>query len=220
MKKKKYILIILAVCCSNLQLLAQHTMDRMAEFPGGETALMEYISTKVKYPELARRSQLEGKVMVNFIIDEKGQHTVVKVKSSGHPMLDTEAVRVINAMPLWKPAIENGKLVRLEFSLPITFSLENDTEEVQYAYLLPSMLAIEKKEYKQANKMLDVLAKKDEFDINVMKLQGKILLEQKKHKVYCEFLQKIFMIGDKNGFTNFTTKDEINKLFAETCSGN
>lgn len=97
------------------------------EFPGGEIALMKYISDNVKYPRSARRNKIEGKVMVRFIIDEKGKVCEVKVVSK--PIgwgLEKAAIEVVEGMPDWKPGKRNGKEVKVAYILPVRFTLSEN----------------------------------------------------------------------------------------------
>lgn len=95
----------------------------MPEFPGGDAALYNYLNSKTRYPKLAIRSVIEGKVVVQFIVNEKGEITDAQViKSLGHGC-DEEALRVIRSMPNWKPGEQNGKKVRVYYKQAIEFTL-------------------------------------------------------------------------------------------------
>jgi protein TonB len=96
-----------------------------AEYPGGMAALYEYLGKSIKYPELARENGIEGKVYIQFIIEKDGSITDVGVLKGRHKSLDAEATRVVNAMPKWKPGKMGNKNVRVRFTLPINFVLEN-----------------------------------------------------------------------------------------------
>lgn len=94
------------------------------QYPGGYEALITYLIHHVKYPPEAFKKKIEGKVIVTFVVEKDGSITNVKVKSAVHPALDAEAVRVVKSMPKWKPGTENGKAVRVNYVLPITFKLD------------------------------------------------------------------------------------------------
>ena len=95
-----------------------------AQYVGGDEALFAFIGETVVYPEEAKKNNLQGKVMVKMIITETGKVTEVEVKqSSGHEVLDNEAVRAVNLMPDWTPATKDGKNVKSENYLPIVFKL-------------------------------------------------------------------------------------------------
>ena len=97
--------------------------ENMPEFPGGRHALMTYIASNLKYPPDARKKLMSGTVFVQFFIEKDGSVSHAKVIEGVCPSINTEALRVINSMPKWKPGIENGKPVRVQFTLPIKFSI-------------------------------------------------------------------------------------------------
>ena len=100
-------------------------VETMPTFPGGQQALFNYLSQNVRYPEDAKRLRQEGRVICQFVVDKDGRITDVKVsKSSGVKSLDEEAMRVINKMPRWSPGKQKGKPVRVQYTLPINFSLK------------------------------------------------------------------------------------------------
>jgi len=98
--------------------------ETMSEFPNGEEGLMQYLQKNIKYPKSARKNNISGIVMINFVIDEKGKTMNAKVTKSISEELDREALRVINNMPKWKPGTRDGKPVRVFFDIPINFQLE------------------------------------------------------------------------------------------------
>ncbi len=94
-----------------------------AEPIGGMEAVKKYIVKNLHYPDQAVEDNIEGKVYVQFVISESGNISNVKVKKGAHPILDEEAIRIVKAMPAWKPGVIDGKNVKSTFSLPINFSL-------------------------------------------------------------------------------------------------
>ena len=90
-------------------------------FPGGTKALLDYISENTVYPEEARKQDLSGRVVLTFYIETDGSVSNVKVLKSVHPLLDSEAVRVVSSMPKWTPGTRDGRPVRQRMGLPITF---------------------------------------------------------------------------------------------------
>ena len=99
-------------------------VDQMPEFPGGLRALMEYISKNVKYPQEAHDKGIQGRVMVQIVIDAEGKVTDPKIQKGVDPLLDTEAIRITNLMPRWKPGMQNGKAVPVRYTFPIMFRLQ------------------------------------------------------------------------------------------------
>ena len=98
-------------------------VEQMPEFPGGTPELMKFISTNVKYPAEALKNGVQGRVLVQFIVEKDGSISEVEVCKKVNEHLDAEAVRVVNAMPKWTPGKQKGKPVRVKFTLPITFRL-------------------------------------------------------------------------------------------------
>ena len=98
-------------------------VDNMPEFPGGDLGIMRYIQRNVKYPQIAKDYNITGKVYVQFIVDKTGEVTNVKVVRGVDKNLDAEAVRVIKSLPKYKPGKQNGKPVRVMFTIPINFTL-------------------------------------------------------------------------------------------------
>ena len=102
-------------------------VDEMPEFPNGIEGLMDYVAQNVKYPESAKENNLQGRVIVKFVIEKDGSVSNVEVGRGWGNELDEEAVRVVKAMPKWKPGKQDGKPVRVSFMLPINFKLSDGT---------------------------------------------------------------------------------------------
>lgn len=99
-------------------------VEQMPSFPGGEAALMRYLSSNVHYPVVAEENGVQGKVFLTFVIERDGSITDVKVVKSVDPALDKEAVRVIKNMPQWRAGTQDGKPVCVKITMPIIFRLE------------------------------------------------------------------------------------------------
>ena len=98
--------------------------EQMPTFPGGDAALMKYLSENVKYPALAIKAQEQGRVVVSFTVEKDGAISDVKVARSVTPSLDAEAVRVVKAMPKWTPGKQGGEFVRVKYNVPVSFRLQ------------------------------------------------------------------------------------------------
>ena len=98
-------------------------VEQMPEYPGGQAAMMKYISSSLIYPESAADKEIEGKVLVSFVVDKTGKVGDVKIKKSVNKDLDKEAIRVVKGMPLWKPGMQAGVPQNVQFYLPIMFKL-------------------------------------------------------------------------------------------------
>ena len=99
-------------------------VEQMPEYPGGIAASMEYIQKNMRYPEAAEKNGTQGRVTVQFIIDKEGNVTNPKVLRSVDKDLDAEAIRLVGAMPKWKPGMQKGKAVAVKYTLPVVFKLE------------------------------------------------------------------------------------------------
>ncbi len=99
-------------------------VETMPEFPGGELGLRKYIATHVKYPNIARENGIEGKVYVRFCVTSKGTVEKVSIARGVDPILDKEALRVVKALPKWKPGEQRGKKVNVWYTVPINFQLQ------------------------------------------------------------------------------------------------
>jgi protein TonB len=99
-------------------------VESMPEFKGGMADLYSYLGNNIKYPVMAKESGIQGKVYVTFVVERDGSITDVKVLRGIGGGCDEEAVRVVAAMPRWKPGKQRGKPVRVQYNLPVRFTLQ------------------------------------------------------------------------------------------------
>ena len=135
---KRLILMSLMATCCLTTVLAQKTVvsqkdqkeepfnvvEDMPAFPGGMDAMIQFLSSNIQYPADAKKQKVDGRVLVKFVVEKDGSITEVKVIKPAFPSLDAEAIRVVKAMPKWKPGYQNGQAVRVQFAMPINFSLK------------------------------------------------------------------------------------------------
>lgn len=95
------------------------------QFPGGIQELMKYLQKNIKYPSICQEQGIQGRVIVQFVVEKDGSIADVQVIKAVNPYLDKEAVRVVSTMPKWSPGKQRGKPVRVRFTLPVTFRLNN-----------------------------------------------------------------------------------------------
>ena len=100
------------------------TAEKMPEFPGGNGALLQYLNKNIKYPVVPQEQGIQGRVIIQFVVDKDGTITDPVVVRSVDPYLDKEALRVIKAMPKWKPGIQGARSVRVKYTVPVTFRLQ------------------------------------------------------------------------------------------------
>lgn len=99
-------------------------VEQMPTFPGGTQELMSYLGHNIKYPTIAQENGTQGRVIIQFVVERDGTITDVKVARGVDPYLDKEAVRVVKSMPKWIPGKQNGKAVRVKFTVPVMFRLQ------------------------------------------------------------------------------------------------
>ena len=98
-------------------------MEVLPEFVGGDEARIKFLQENLVYPKVAREIGIEGKVIVEFVVEPNGTLSNFKVARGAAPALDEEALRVAKLMPKWKPGKQRGKEVRVRYTMPITFTL-------------------------------------------------------------------------------------------------
>ncbi len=98
-------------------------VEDMPEYPGGMEAMMKFVAENLKYPQQMQKEKVEGRVLLSFVVEKDGSVTNIEEVKSPHPVLTEEAIRVVKLMPKWKPGKQDGKEVRVQFNLPITFRL-------------------------------------------------------------------------------------------------
>ena len=98
-------------------------VEKDAVFPGGEAAMFKWIADRIKYPEECKANGIQGRVYVQFVVNEDGSLSDAKILRSPDKALSQEAIRIVKAMPKWKPAQNKGKVVRSYFRLPFSFKL-------------------------------------------------------------------------------------------------
>lgn len=99
-------------------------VESMPQFPGGEEKLYEYLGNTMKYPQMAKESQISGTVYVTFVIEKNGSVTDARILRGIGGGCDEEALRVVRAMPKWSPGKQRGKPVRVQYNLPVRFILQ------------------------------------------------------------------------------------------------
>ena len=104
---------------------AYEVVEVMPKFKGGESAMMEFLMMNMKYPQTAVKAKQQGRAIVGFVVRKDGTVSDVHItKSAGYAVLDEEAIRVVKAMPAWKPGKQKGEPVNVKYSVPITFKLK------------------------------------------------------------------------------------------------
>jgi protein TonB len=101
-------------------------VEQAPTFPGGDGAFGKYLGKNIRYPAIARENNVQGRVVLTFVVERDGSLTDIKVLRSLGSGTDEEAVRVLKASPKWKPGIQNGRPVRVQYSIPVNFTLASE----------------------------------------------------------------------------------------------
>ena len=101
-----------------------NVIDQMPEFPGGIDKLLQFINDNMKYPSKAQMEGIQGRVIVQFIVDEDGYIMEPNIVRNVEPSLDNEALRLIKMLPQWKPGTLKGKAVKVKYTVPVAFKLK------------------------------------------------------------------------------------------------
>ena len=99
-------------------------VEEQPSFPGGQVVLMSWLTENIKYPVDAAKAGIQGCAIVQFVVTATGSIADVKVTRGIEPSLDKEAIRVISSMPKWTPGRQNGTVVNVRYTLPVTFRLK------------------------------------------------------------------------------------------------
>jgi len=110
--------------------LVHYSSEQRPEFPGGMEKLYQFIGENIKYPELAEKQRIEGRVIVKFVVQKDGSIANVEVLKSPHESLSEEAIRVMQIMPKWIPGKVNGEFISVYYTLPFTFKLEDEPDNI------------------------------------------------------------------------------------------
>ena len=100
------------------------SVEQMPQFPGGNSELMKFVSSNLRYPTIAAENGIEGRVIIRFVVGKDGKVSDIKVQRGLDASCDKEAVRVVQAMPPWIPGKQNGRAVPVYFTLPVHFKLQ------------------------------------------------------------------------------------------------
>ena len=98
-------------------------VDKYPEFKGGMEALYQFLGSEIIYPDSAKETSIQGRVICQFVVNTDGSIVDIIVVRGVHPLLDQESIRIIEKMPNWIPGENNGKVVRVKYILPIIFKI-------------------------------------------------------------------------------------------------
>ena len=125
-------------------------VEQMPEFPGGMQKAMEFLGKNIKYPVAAQEAKIEGRVIVQFVVERDGSVSDVKVMRGVNPELDAEAIRVVSMMPKWIPGKQRGKAVAVKYTMPIMFRLQTpEPKKEEMPHTLQVSLKVDKNATKE-----------------------------------------------------------------------
>jgi len=130
------LLLVSNISCTSTTEEALQVCDQMPEFPGGMGECMKFLSKNIRYPEEAMKNDVQGRVIIQFVVKKDGSISNPTVAKSVDPLLDEEALRVINAMPKWKPGMHEGKAVNVKYTIPVSFKLTNESVDENGVYMV------------------------------------------------------------------------------------
>lgn len=122
MKRNVLILLVCFVASMAMNVVAQER-EQLPQFPGGDTELMSFVAQNLVYPEQAIKDKVQGRVIVEMVIETTGEVVDVKILRSVSPECDAEVLRIVRLMPKWTPGYKDGEPVRTTFVLPVIFKL-------------------------------------------------------------------------------------------------
>jgi bla regulator protein blaR1 len=205
--KKILIPLLFMLCFYNVSFAQEDTskvysiVDRMPQFPGGDSVLKSLLEASIRYPLEDKRKGNEGIVYVTFVIDTIGRVTHVELLRSAGQSLDDEAVRVVKGLPLWAPGSHKGKKVRVQYHLPVKFTLTTRTElrdfEHSHNYAEEGTNFLKAGEYDKAIQNFSLAIAQDKSDIDSYYNRAVCYFKKGNNADACADLQKAKELGDK-----------------------
>jgi TonB family protein len=179
-------------------------VEKMPEFTGGEKAKAEYFRKNIQYPKIEQEYGVQGVVYVTFIVEKDGSLSDVKVlrgiKSS--PALNKEALRLVSGMPKWQAGMQNGKTVRVQYNMPVRFTLKNtkppadeEMQKIAEGHYKKGLAFISKSQYKEALGEFDYTIFYLPGDANTLYQRGLALHNLKDDKSACDEWNKVKFAG-------------------------
>lgn len=138
-------------------------VEEMPQFPGGPSALFEYLAQNINYPVVAEENGVQGRVLVTMVIERNGSVSDVKVVKSVDPSLDAEAQRVVRSMPHWIPGRQNGSPVRVKYTVPVTFKLQDTSKSNSAWFVFGTQRELEYQGILSDNRLAENLSQRKDY---------------------------------------------------------
>ena len=138
-------------------------VEEMPQFLGGPSSLFEYLSQNIIYPVVAEENGVQGRVIVTFVVERDGSISDVKVVKSVDPSLDKEAQRIVRSMPHWIPGKQNGSPVRVKYTVPVTFKLQDTPKSNSAWFVFGTQRELEEQGILSNNRMVANLSQRKDY---------------------------------------------------------
>ncbi len=176
-------------------------VDKMPSFPGGEVELIRFLQKNIRYPAFARENNITGTVFLTFVVDIDGTITEMKIlKGVAEDIrndLANEALRVVSQMPQWTPGSQDGNAVKVQYNLPIRFSLKGNRDETAAELYEKGNRLYKDGQYEAALSVYDRSLNKDSININVLFNRAVCYIKLGKNEEACADFKAAAGLGDK-----------------------
>ncbi len=173
----------------------------MPSFPGGEVELIRFLQKNIRYPAFARENNITGTVFLTFVVDIDGTITEMKIlKGVAEDIrndLANEALRVVSQMPQWTPGSQDGNAVKVQYNLPIRFSLKGNRDETAAELYEKGNRLYKDGQYEAALSVYDRSLNKDSININVLFNRAVCYIKLGKNEEACADFKAAAGLGDK-----------------------
>ncbi|MES2268237.1 MAG: TonB family protein [Bacteroidota bacterium] len=191
------------------------SVEQYPGFPGGDKEFYQWLAANVRYPKDAQEKNIQGRVIITFVVEEDGRLTGIRVLRGVSPDIDKEALRVMKISPAWKPGIQDGNTVRTAYTIPITFALAADDKPAKTGYVPAKETGFFLRDTNSNSPIINIKALKDSDPIYV--LNGKIINEGEMKLLNPNNIESMSILKDKpatalygasgkNGVVLITTK--------------
>ncbi|MES2064121.1 MAG: TonB family protein [Bacteroidota bacterium] len=189
-------------------------VEQVPTFPGGDAAFGKFLAVNTIYPKAARESNIQGRVIVRFIVEKDGSLTGIKVLRGIGYGADEEALRVLKLSPKWNPGIQNGRTVRVEYSVPINFALAGDEGTPKTGYVpAPPLL----KNLMDTSHVTPVIKIRSGYGANpVYVLNGKIIKQEELSILNPKDIQTVSVLKDKASIAMYGKDAENGVILIKT----
>ncbi|QHS55425.1 TonB family protein [Mucilaginibacter sp. 14171R-50] len=189
-------------------------VEQSPVFPGGDKAFSEWLGKNVKYPKPARDANIQGRVIVTFVVEKDGSLSGIRVIRGVSPDIDKEALRVMNLSPAWRPGLQNGHTVRVAYSLPINFSLAVDDEKETKTGYVPYAAPDNALDTNQVTPLIKV--RNGYGTVPLYVLNGKIIKQEEMSVLPANEIESITVLKDRSAISLYGKNGENGVILITT----